>query len=283
MRKKRSDETAKRLGVSVCGLVFLALVGCTYVDGLVELEDMIEKNQLKYEGAQLSEAGLKRRMKEIDDAYAEPRTPAKVNLSLETSLHSISSHNGYLALARGARACVWTAKHATTRADREQYALLGIAWGKEAVKRASTQVASYYYLALNRGVLLELRDFGISRLARSMKGNLLMARELDRSFDDCGPARALGELMVQTRRLPLYSIGTYNEGIELLDQAVKDCTTYGENYLVSAESLIVGGEFDRARALLNQLVDLPDPPDHAADHQGWLARASELMSDLPGL
>ncbi len=42
-------------------------------------------------------------------------------------------------------------------------------------------------------------------------------------------------------------------------------------------------EFDKARALLNEMVDLPDPPDHAVDHQAWLVRAGELLSDLPGL
>ena len=282
MRRKRSEGMG-RLGVSVSCLVFVALAGCRYVDGLVELEDMLEKNQLKYEVAELSESGHKKRMKEIDDAYAEPRTPARVNLSLETSLHSISPHNRYAALAHGARACVWFAQNANTRHERERYALLGIAWGKEAKKRDSIAAESHYYLGLNRGELLKLRGFSVSKLARDMLGNLRMAQELDPGLDHCGPARALGELMVKIKAYPAHAIGTYERGVELLEEAVRGCPTYGKNYLLLAEAKIASEEFDKARALLNEMVDLPDPPDHAVDHQAWLVRAGELLSDLPGL
>ena len=78
MRKRRSEGCARGSGarlliVGVSCLTVLALDGCQQVDGLVELEDVLERNQLKYESAELSEASLKKRMKEIDDAYADPR------------------------------------------------------------------------------------------------------------------------------------------------------------------------------------------------------------------
>lgn len=282
MRKRRSEGGELLIVGSSC-LVFLFFTGCEQVDGLIELEDMLERNQLKYEAAQLSEASLTKRMQEIDDAYAEPRSPASVNLSLETSLYSISRHNGYAALWRGARACAWLARNAKIRSEKEEHALLGIAWGKEAVKRDSARAESYYYLALNEGILLELRDYSLQKFARNMKGNLLMAHELDSGLEHCGPERVLGQLMVKTRKLPLYGIGSYQLGIEKLEAARDRCPDYGDNYIALAEALIEGGDYARARTLLNEMVDLPGPPDHSADHQHWLARASELLADLPGL
>ena len=44
-------------------------------------------------------------MKSIDEHYVEPRTPAKVEYSLETALASISRANDFGALWRAARAC----------------------------------------------------------------------------------------------------------------------------------------------------------------------------------
>ncbi len=288
MRKRRSEGCGRARGVELVAVGFsclmvLALAGCEQVDGLVKLEDMLERNQLRYEPAPLSEASLTKRIKEIDDAYAEPRTWAKVNLSLETSLLSISPEGGYAALWRGARACAWLSLNAATRSDEEKYAFLGIAWGREAVKRDSTLADSYYYLALNEGRLLELRDYKLRKFAREMKGHLLMAGQIDPSVDYCGPKRALGRLLVQTRKHSGFSIGDYAEGLEYLEAARQDCPTFGENYLALAEALIVDGEFERARTLLNQMVDMPGPPDHSADHQHWLAKASDLLNDLPGL
>lgn len=297
MLRKRSERSAERRertagqrggtrflieGLISC-LALLIVAGCSSAEGLVELEDVMERNQLKYEVAQLSKAALEKRMKEIDDAYAEPRTPASVNLSLETSSLSISQENGYGALWRGARACAWLARHAVSRAQKEDYAFKGIAFGREAVKRASTLAESYYYLALNEGILLEMRDYSLRRFARDMKGHLLMARSLDPGLDHCGPQRALGRLMVKTRKFPSYGTGDYQGGIRQLEEARERCPTFGANHLELAEALIEGGEHARARAVLNEMVDLPHPPDHSADHQRWLARASELLSDLPGL
>lgn len=288
MQKRISDPRRPGLrvrcvAVGVVWLLALSFVGCKQVDGLVKLEDMLERNQLKYEPAQLSTTSLKKRMSEIDEAYAEPRTWAKVSLSLETSLLSISPEDGYAALWRGTRACAWLARNAPTDEEAERYALLGIAWGNEAIKRDSTQAASYYYLALNEGRLLELRDFKLRTYAREMKGHLLMAERLDPSIDYCGPKRALGRLLFQTRGELNFAIGDFGESLQYLEQAREACPSFGENYLVLAEALIEAGQFERARGLLNQMVDLPGPPDHSADHQHWLAEASDLLNNLPGL
>ena len=93
----------------------------------------------------------------------------------------------------------------------------------------------------------------------------------------------LGRLLAQSRRYPLYSIGDSAQGVEYLEAAMENCPTFGENYLALAEALIDSGDYERARTLLNQMVAMPGPPDHSADHEHWLARASDLLNDLPGL
>ena len=67
MRKRRSEGSVgeqrrsrgvELLIVGVSCVMVLVFAGCKQVDGLVELEDMLERNQLKYEPARLSEASL---------------------------------------------------------------------------------------------------------------------------------------------------------------------------------------------------------------------------------
>ena len=263
--------------------------GCRYVESLAPPtsgDPLLDPQSLQYEAAEFSEATLTRRMKEIDDAYSEPRTLAKVNLSLETSHLSISPRNRYAALPRGARAANWLARNALTDGDRRKYAILGIQWGRAAIARADTDPASYYYLARNLHTLLELKSYESERLAREARGHYLMAQSLDPQIDDCGPAREVGRMLTKTRRYPRYALNkSYRgpSGISLLERAVENCPQSGENHLALAEYLIEVEEFERAHAVIAQVMDLPRPKGYTVEHQGWLARASDLLNKMPGL
>ncbi len=281
MRLMRS-ELGSCVGIGLLGALMAVAVSCSDTPPIVELESIVNPS-LPYEPAALTESALAKRMKEIDQQYAEPRTPAGVKLSRETSLHSISSVNNYGALWRGARACAWLANH-STRGEQEAYAKQGVWWGKEAVSKAKSSVhaESYYYYGLNLKRLFEIRRMKPDKLALRTKEHLSMAYYLDSTLDHCGPARELGELLVATREYPLLSIGTAEEGMAYLRQATEECPQFGGNHLAYAGALLEIGDFDGARAALDQLMALPSPPDHSADHVEWLAQASRLYNDLPG-
>ena len=278
MRTKRND------GWMALAVLLVVAGGCDYVAEVeAPIEQLERRPVLQYEIAQLVPSALERRMQDVDEHFAEPRTLAGVALSLETAEHSISPENGYAALARGARACAWLAEHSLTAADRKKYALRGMAFGFEAVERASTSVESYYYYAKNLAAFLRIKNYERTDLIRSLHSHLLMARQLDPGFDHCGPDRELAKFYAATRKLTSLGLGSLGKAEDLLQSAIDQCSSFGANYLVLAEILIERQDEGRARAVLDQLMDLPNPPDHAVEHQRWLARASELLGELPGL
>jgi hypothetical protein len=257
--------------------------GCGGIDAFhTEMEDIVEPSRLKYEVTNLSPAALEDRMREIDETFAEPRTPAKVKLSHETSMQSISGVNGYAALWRGARACAWLAMNGSDRGERKRFAEAGIAMGEEAMKKASTLVESYYYLALSLGAYADLKGTPTRETVRDMRDNIKWALSLDPKFDHCGPHRFMGLLMVKSAGYPLYAVGTPEEGLKHLETAVKECPDYAENHLVYAEALKEEGQDDLAREELEKVLVSARPKDRSAEHDRWLERANELLQDLQG-
>jgi hypothetical protein len=261
----------------------MGLVGCGGIDAFApEMDDIVRPSQLKYEETNLTPTALADRMREIDEAYAEPRTPAKVSLSLETSTHSISKVNGYAALWRGTRACAWLARNLSDRSQREAFALKGISIGREAAKKASTNVESFYYLALSLGAFAELKGTPARDIVREMRDMMLMAKSLDEKFDYCGPHRFLGLLMVKSDAYPLYAVGNAATGLKHLETATKLCPDYGENHLVYAQALVEEGEDELARAEAEKVLQSMKPEDLTAEHDRWLEEANDILQGLQG-
>ncbi len=245
-----------------------------------DMEDIMER-PLKYEVKELTPQALGERMKQIDDNYAEPRTPGKVFLSYETSMDSISPVNGYTALWRGARACAWLAEHVEGKSKRVEHALNGIAMGREAIKKDSARVEPYYYLAMCYAQLADARRDASKDLLKEMKFRMEFACSIDEKFDSCGPHRFLGTLMAETHEYTLYAIGTLGEALKHLKTAVQLCPDYGDNHLAYAKGLIEDGEPEEARAELEKVLACPRPPDRSAEHDEWISEATKMLRDLP--
>jgi hypothetical protein len=282
-------------GLSLAGLslaAFLAgltLGGCGGLDLLApNMEDIVEANRLHFEETDLAPSVLEGRMKEIDEAYAEPRTSAKVAYSYETCVTSISRVNNYAALWRGARACAWLAENSPDRSKRDEYAMKGIAMGKEAVKRisairqASSRPEPDYYFALCIASWADLHRPPSSETLRRMKDHMSMALAFDEKYDYAGPHRFMGQLMVKTDPYPTYAVGSLKEGLEHLKKATLLYPDYGENHLAYAEALKGDGQNDLARAELERVIASVKPQDRSTEHDAWLTRANEMLQDLQG-
>jgi tetratricopeptide (TPR) repeat protein len=222
-------------------------------------------------------------MKEIDKAFAEPRSPGSVLVSYEESRGSISQVNNYAALWRGTRACAWLAMFESERARREKFALEGIKMGSAAAQKLSSRVESYYYLALCQEAMVDLRGVAFNPgLLKEIEKNLSLAIALDETFDTCGPHRHLGNLQVKVERFPLYGIGGMVEALEHLKKSTEVCPGYGENHLDYAQALVEAHQYDLARAELEKVMDSKIPKDRSAEHEGWLSRANEMLIDIQG-
>jgi len=278
---KRSGSGLWARALVSCLLVGLA--GC-HADVLApKLEDLMEPAKLKYESAGLTPQALEKRMKEVDDLYAEPRSFGKVYASYELCLASISAVNGFEALWRGARACAWIGQDpATSRSERERFALIGMSFGKEAIEKTSTKVESFYYLALSRSALVDLKRDATRTQLKEMREKMLMAKAIDRTYDHCGPLRFLGTLYVSTDPYPTYAVGTVDEGLKLLQRATEECSDFAENHLAYAKALLKDEQYAEARAQLEKVLVSRTPKDHAAEHDAWLREAQEMLTEVQG-
>jgi tetratricopeptide (TPR) repeat protein len=284
MRERKRSEGARRaaFGWIIAGVLGL-VAGCKEMEAIApDMEDVVRPNRLHYEETNLSPSALEDRMREIDAQFAEPRTPGKVYVSYEASLSSISRVNDYAALWRGTRACAWLARNHPERSQRQAYARKGIAMGREATEKTSKRVESWYYLALSLGAHAEIQGTPNRDTIREMREAIQWALALDNRYDDCGPHRFMGLLMVKSDAYPLYAVGTIKEGLEHLKKAVEMCPDYGENHLAYAEALKDDGQHDLARAELEKVIASMKPKDRTAEHDAWLEKANELMQDLQG-
>jgi len=265
-------------------LAAVGLAGC-HSDILVpDLEDLVEPGKLAYESQDLTAGALKGRMEEIDDLFAEPRTYAKALASYELCLHSISSVNQYGALWRGARAAAWIGmQDSVPHGRRQRSALNGMAFGREAVKKAGQSVESFYYLGLSLAALADSKRDASTKLLRQIKQRMAIADALDPTYDNCGPSRFLGKFFVKTEGYPFrYAMGTMDEGLAKLKAASEGCPDYAGNHLAYAQALVEDEQYDEARVELEKVLTSATPPDHAAEHHQWLLAAQELLADTHG-
>lgn len=273
----------------LCRFAFITLIGVNAGCGtvpLVTMHDVWDPNAYKPVVQDFGATKLERNMQEIDAQYAETRTPAKVELSLETAELSMSGNNDFAALWRGSRACAWLARNHSDLAERELYAAKGIAMGRKAVQFQSTHVEPYYYTALNLGAYAEIKhEQGFvpsKRLLENAKYMAEMAVAIDPAYDFAGPHRFLGKLIAEASGTLTHSIGSWEEGLDHLRKAVEIAPDFGQNHLFLAEAYNEDGDYELARAELERLYRSPSPPDYTVEARSWLDDAALLLGTPPG-
>ena len=285
LRSRRSDRWGWRaLGCVVALAGLLAQGGCEGVS--LEMDTLVNSPPpVRYTEQDLSAAALEERMKEVDGFYAgEPRTVKRVELSYDESAKYVSAVNGYGALWRAARACVWLAfapEEKLSKSERARYAKLGISWGREAITKASNRVESFYYQALSFAALLEITQKPNEDVMRTMRERMEMARSLDPKFDHCGPDRFLGVLMTETDLYPTWRVGDMKQALEHLKSAVDSCPDYVENHLEYARALKQAGRIQEARDAAGKAMGCPKPADVSrADHDDFVVEAQRFLEEL---
>lgn len=292
MRLKRRSEKScwihRAWSLGVVGALAFAAGGCRGFDpddlDLVDMDQVADPHNFKYNTQDLTPQALEERMKEADLYFVEPRSFGKVLASYETCLKSISERNGYAALWRGARACAWIAINDDSKSRRIEYATKGIKIGREATRRSGSDVTpeAHYYYALSLGALAESSGDPSRGFLEHMRDEMKIALSLDEKIDYCGPHRFLGDLYVKSSDYPLYSMGSTEEGLRHLKRAAELCPDYGENHLAYATALASEGEVEPARVELEKVMASPKLKDRSAEHDAWLTKATALMADLQG-
>jgi hypothetical protein len=145
------------------------------------------------------------------------------------------------------------------------------------VERAPERVEGYYYEALFIGLRArkKIRPKAIYLLPQ-MAERGRNAVEIDETFDDAGPLRLMGMLLVTAPAWPA-SVGDSEEGFELLRRAVA-ISDYPRNRLLLVEALMDDDDLEAGCTELMPLMNGKIDDRWAAAAARWAAEAKALAS-----
>ncbi len=157
-------------------------------------------------------------------------------------------------------------------------AKIGIAAATAARTDNPDRVEAHYWYAINVGLLADAdRSYGLQAVSE-MQQALQRAIELDEKFDEAGPLRVMGLLLLRTPGPPL-SIGSPRKGLRLLQRAVELSPEYPENYLHLAEAFHETGKVDEARAALHKVLAAAPWTGREAESANWRRAAETRLAE----
>lgn len=140
---------------------------------------------------------------------------------------------------------------------------------------APGRVEGWYYTAMFLGLRAQSQRTVALILLPRMEENGRRAVTIDESYDDAGPLRFMGMLLVQAPAWP-HGIGDVEEGVELLQRAV-EISDYPLNRFFLGQALISNGEQSEACEALSATLDAPVEGRWANTRERWRPEAVELI------
>lgn len=180
-------------------------------------------------------------------------------------------------MIRRARAILFIAEPQPGSDEALAWAEAGEELSRQIVERAPNRVEGHYYEALFIG--LKAREKSVPKallLLPRMASRARRAMEIDETYDDAGPLRLMGMLLITAPPWPA-SVGDTDEGLELLERAVL-LSDYPRNRLLLAKSLIEDDETDEGCAELQPLLQGKINGPWAASAERWTKEAKELAT-----
>ncbi len=139
--------------------------------------------------------------------------------------------------------------------DRQvQYLISCIGLSQRAIVRDAQAGVAYFFKGLCVGRLGEMRGvWGSLKTIEPFRKNMEAAAQINPAIDRGGPHRALGRFYF---KLPRILGGDIQKSIDHLLQAVSYGPVYWENHFFLAESYFENRQYIKARAELQQAVDI---------------------------
>lgn len=180
-------------------------------------------------------------------------------------------------MVRRARAILFIAEPRPGEDETLAWAEAGEELSRQIVERAPGRVEGHYYEALFIG--LKAREKSVPKallLLPRMASRARRAMEIDQTYDDAGPLRLMGMLLITAPPWPA-SVGDTDEGLELLERAVA-LSDYPRNRLLLAKSLIEDDEPEDGCAQLEPLLQGQVNGRWASAAERWTREARELAT-----
>lgn len=232
----------------------------------------------RFREAVLTERQSEARVRQVDEAYAPPRTVANVQYSLATALTSITRYNRHEILWRGARSALWLAEHVADSVNQREYASLGLRLAEESVRVAPERVEGPFFQALHYGALSKLDGTSAHLGSMATLGN--RAIELDETFDHAGPHRFLGLLYYKTESRLFTAGGSLEDALTHLHRACELAPGYSINHLAYAQALAEDDQIAKAKNQLRAAIQLTPPLGDEDRHAEWVATTREALGNL---
>jgi tetratricopeptide (TPR) repeat protein len=177
-----------------------------------------------------------------------------------------------------ARAAAWLLEFDDARdeAARRELAGRGVGYAETVLAASGERVETVFLAGALLGLQLEAaRVPGPGRLRR-VHEYFRRAVDLDPSYDDGAPLRALGTLLVKAPSWPT-GPGDAELGIELLSRAVREHPGHPANHYFLGEALQAEGRRGEAAISLQRVLDLCDTYPCSVVCRKYAARARRLL------
>jgi hypothetical protein len=178
-------------------------------------------------------------------------------------------------MIRRARTILLIAEPITEGDDALTWAEQGLQLAEQIREQSNKRVEGHYYEAVFIG--LRARQKSVPKALLLLPGMAERGRramEIDETYDDAGPLRLMGTLLVTAPPWPA-SVGDTDEGLELLWRAV-EVSDYPRNRLLLVEALIEDDELEDGCRELEPLLNGEINGRWAAAAERWSTEAEEL-------
>jgi len=177
------------------------------------------------------------------------------------------------------RAAYWLIEFNGPNLDRLHLAELGFKYAEAAEKVDGSKAAYPFFEGVHLGYKMRenLRPPLIN--IRKTRDYFQRALQLDASYDQGAPMRAMGILLIKSPPWPA-GVGDDDEGVKYLEKACTAFPTYPANHLYYAEGLLNTGSYDKALHAVDATHDVLKETDWGVPGQVWKKQADELRAKI---
>jgi tetratricopeptide (TPR) repeat protein len=178
-----------------------------------------------------------------------------------------------------ARAWCWLADYGADDKEKVAAANRAIEFAERAIALNERRVEGHYFRGRAIGMLADI-ERGMKALGRvkEMAKSLERAIQLNEKFDEAGPRRLLGLLLLHTPGWPI-SIGDKKAADGHIRRATELAPEYPENQTALAQLLFVQKDKAGARAALQKALDAPPWETKQDEDANWKESARRILKE----
>jgi len=190
-----------------------------------------------------------------DELYRGRMQAGLVRESVMVLSGAFGGRDRYEVQWRLSRAMFFLGQEAKAGKDRAQLHRSGVEAGQRAIELSAGRVEGHFWAGVNLALLAESkRGLQGARALLWSRSELRLATELSPGYHDAGPLRSLGRLEHKSPRL---LGGSRKLSRSLFDRALEIAPDNSVTLLYAAELAIDTQELDRAKRLMERIVELP--------------------------